>query len=146
MSPVSCRFWPPAQRTMLSIDTARQICCNRVRIPSFHITCGKRVNPCKPSSYIRLLSIFFTSTSSRDSFPTAVGNLQARLQLPRRIHESPLILPLLPRGVVDNLPWFIKSLKPDSQLSASTVVAEQFETLTRSSRFRSPTPGTRNRP
>jgi hypothetical protein len=50
--PVSCHFCPPLSETMLSIDTARQICRNRVRIPSFHITCGKRVNPCKSSSYI----------------------------------------------------------------------------------------------
>jgi hypothetical protein len=52
MSPSELSFLSPAQRTMLSIDTARQICRNRVRIPSFHITCGERVNPCKSSSYI----------------------------------------------------------------------------------------------
>lgn len=45
---------------------------------------------------------------------TTVGNLQTLLELPCRIHKTPLVFPLLARLVVSNLPRLVKGRKPGS--------------------------------
>lgn len=46
-------------------------------------------------------------------FSTAVGNLNARLQIPPGVHQAPFVFPFFPRRIELHLPWLIKSLKPE---------------------------------
>ena len=49
---------------------------------------------------------------SRNSFPTTIWYLQSRFQVPCRVHQSPLVLPILSWSVVNNLPRLVKRLEP----------------------------------
>jgi hypothetical protein len=50
--------------------------------------------------------------SRSNSFPTTVGDLKARLQVPTGIHETPFIFPVLVAGVVDDFPRFVEGFEP----------------------------------
>lgn len=56
----------------------------------------------------------------RGSLATAVGDLEARLDLASGVHESPLVFPLFAGGVILDLPGLIKGLEPDVVLAMKT--------------------------
>jgi hypothetical protein len=58
-----------------------------------------------------------TSQSSRGRFAATVGNLEARLEVTSRVHETPFIFPILVRSIVLDLPWLVECLEPGEFVS-----------------------------
>jgi hypothetical protein len=52
------------------------------------------------------------SQLSSGRFAATVGNLEARLEVTSRVHETPFVFPILFRSIVHDLPWLVECLEP----------------------------------
>ena len=61
------------------------------------------------------------SSRSRRRLATAVRNINATLQFAVDVHQAPLVLPVLARRVVDDLPGLVKGFEPALSLACAVM-------------------------